>query len=164
MRGEVERLVDRVERVFAGRAWHGPSVLGALRGVDAAEASWRPGPDRHDIWEIVLHIAFWKHEVRKRLGEGAGRFARPPRDWPRVPERRTEAAWREDLALLRAEHAALVATARALDAGRLDERAGRWTRAETLFGVATHDAYHVGQIRLIRRLYEGARGRRRVRA
>ncbi|HEY8470097.1 MAG TPA: DinB family protein [Longimicrobiales bacterium] len=161
---ELERLVHQVERVFAGRAWHGPSVLGALRGVDAAAASWRPGPDRHDIWEIVLHIAFWKHEVRKRLGEDAGRFARSPRDWPRAPERRTGVAWREDLALLRAEHAALIATARALDVAQLDDRAGRWTRGEMLFGIAAHDAYHAGQIRLIRKLYEGARGRRRVRA
>lgn len=164
MNGELERLVDQLERVFTGRAWHGPSLLGALWGVDAAAASWRPGPDRHDIWEIVLHAAFWKHMVRRRLGEEAGQFPRLPRDWPRPPERRTEAAWREDLALLRAEHAALIAAARALDGARLDERAGRWTRAQLLFGIAAHDAYHAGQIRLIVKMLEGARGRRRVRA
>lgn len=161
---ELERLVERMESVFGGKAWHGPSVLGALRGVDAVEASWRPGPGRHDIWELVLHIAFWKHEVRKRLGDDAGRFPRVGRNFPRAPERRTEAAWREDLALLRAEHAALVAWARGLGPATLGEPAGRTTRGEILFGLATHDAYHAGQIRLIRKLYEGARGRKRVRA
>lgn len=164
MSGELERLIARLDGAFAGRAWHGPSVLGALRGVDAVAATWRPGADRHDIWELVLHIAFWKHEVRKRLGADAGRFPRVGRDWPRAPERRTAAAWKEDLALLREEHAALVAAAAVLGESRLEERAGRWTHGENLFGVATHDVYHAGQIRLIRKLYESARGRKRVRA
>jgi len=160
--GELERLVERLERGFSGGAWHGPSVLGALRGVNAAAASWRPGPDRHDIWELVLHLAYWKHEVRRRLGDDAGRFPRVGRDWPRTPERRTEAAWREDLALLRAEHEALVAWARGLDEVALDEPASGTTRGENLFGIIAHDAYHAGQIRLIRKLYEGACGRSRA--
>jgi len=163
MSGQLELLVEQLDRVFAGKAWHGPSVLGALRGVDAAAASWRPGPERHDIWELVLHIAFWKHEVRKRLGGAAGRFPRVGRNFPRPPERRTEAAWREDLALLREAHEALVARARELDDAALEERAGRTTRRETLFGIIARDAYHAGQIGLIRKLHESARGRKRVR-
>lgn len=163
MSGQLALLVEQLDRVFAGKAWHGPSVLGALRGVDAAAASWRPGPERHDIWELVLHLAFWKHEVRKRLGEDASRFPRVGRNWPRPPERRTAAAWREDVALLRAEHAALVAWARGLDEAALAEPVRRTTRGETLFGIITHDAYHAGQIRLIRKLYERARGRKRAR-
>lgn len=33
----------------------------------------------------------------------------------------------------------------------------RWTRGEMILGVAQHDAYHTGQIQLLKRLWSGTR-------
>lgn len=53
---EMDRIVDQLQRAFDGRAWHGPSVMAFLSGVDADQATIRPLKDRHTIWELVLYI------------------------------------------------------------------------------------------------------------
>ena len=72
-----------------GRAWHGGvTPSGAVRGVSAAQAAWRPAPRVHTIWELTLHIAYWKYAIRRQLSAGArGGFPRTPSNWPACPAR-----------------------------------------------------------------------------
>ena len=62
------------------RLWHGgASTLGCLRGVAAEQAMWKPHPDRHSIWELTLHLAYWKYAVRRHLDDSPlGSFPRSP--------------------------------------------------------------------------------------
>lgn len=144
------------------RAWHGgPTPVGALRGVTAAEARWVPAPGRASIWRLTLHIAYWQYAVRRHLVAGpVPRFPRSPANFPAVPTRADEAAWRADRALLATEHRLLSAAIRGFDPDRLDEVpvAGKtWTFGEMITGVALHDAYHAGQLQLLRRLWAARR-------
>jgi DinB superfamily len=134
------------------KAWHGPNLRSALRGVGPGEALWRPGPGRHSIWEIALHCAYWKHRVTVRVTGESTKFGRRGADWPVLPAEPDEGAWRADLALLGSVHAALLA---ACDGGLTARPAGRAGRSpvDQLVGIAFHDVYHAGQIRLIRRMY-----------
>jgi uncharacterized damage-inducible protein DinB len=145
--------------------WHGgPSPVGALRGVTAAEAAWRPTPRRKSIWELTLHIAYWKYTVSRHLERGhAARFPRAPANFPAQPEPSDEAAWARDVRLLRDEHERLVAAVRALperSLGRMPPgeahpgASRRWTYGELVLGIAAHDAYHTGQIQLLKRLWQ----------
>jgi hypothetical protein len=149
--------------------WHGgPSPVGALRGVTAGEAAWRPTPRRKSIWELALHIAYWKYAVRRHLEAGVGRFPRSPANFPAQPEPADEAAWSRDVTLLRGEHERLVDAVRGLHERRLGAvppEGRRWTYGELVLGIAAHDAYHTGQIQLLKRLWQerallGPRGRR----
>lgn len=45
-------LLRWLAEAFDARAWHGTPLSGALRGVTAARAAWRPGAGRHNIWEV----------------------------------------------------------------------------------------------------------------
>jgi len=140
-----------------GRAWHGgATAIGAVRGVSAELARWRPAPGRHSIWALTLHLAYWKYAVRRHLEPAEiPRFPRRPSNWPAVPARADEAAWRADRALLAEEDRRFAAAARAFDPRRLNRRppGGRkWTYGELIIGVAAHDAYHTGQIQLLKRL------------
>ena len=46
------------------------------------ESAWRPHPARHSIQEIVVHAAYWKYAVRRRLkGEKRGSFPLKGSDW-----------------------------------------------------------------------------------
>jgi len=149
-------LVGILEGAFGGKGWQGTTLLGSLRGVTAARATWRPGRRRHGIWELALHAAYWKYAVWRRLTGQAqrGTFPRAPSDWPAVPARPTAAAWRADIRLLRETHVQLVAAVAALPPNRLGARSptGQWTHAQMIAGVAAHDAYHTGQIQLIKKL------------
>jgi DinB superfamily len=157
--GERGRAVALLEEAFRGPAWHGPSLSGVLRGVSAAEASWRPSPGRNTIWEMVLHAAYTKHVVRGRLLQRSERFPRPlPRAWwPAAPEPADDAAWRADRALLVASHEALVDAVRRAPPAALNRRLRR-PLLEHLAGVALHDTYHGGQVGLLRKLYRAQRG------
>lgn len=140
-----------------GRAWHGgPTPIGALRGVSAAQARWVPARRRHAIWELVLHIAYWDYAVRRRLEPDSPPFPRSPANWPGLPPRTDERAWAADRALLAREHALLVRAVRRFDPARWNRRAragGRWTYGDTIVGIVVHDAYHTGQIQLLKRLW-----------
>lgn len=121
-------------------------------------ARWRPAPGRKCIWELALHIAYWKYAVRRKLEGGeAPRFVRSPANWPDLPEPADAAAWTRDVALLRDEHERLAAAILGIPPGRLGRRppGGRqWTYGELIVGIAQHDAYHTGQIQLVKRLWQ----------
>jgi hypothetical protein len=152
----VAQLLEILAHAYDRRSWHGTNLRGSIRGLDAAIASRRPAPGRHNIWELVVHAAYWKYVVRRRLsGEKRGSFVLSGSDWfPRPVRDRDDAAWKQDVALLAAMHTALVEVVAAQTDPQLDHIAqGRSaTRFELIAGVAAHDLYHAGQIQLIKRL------------
>lgn len=159
--GSAGLLVRMIDEAYQKKAWHGANLKGSLRGVGAREAAWRPGPKRHNIWELALHAAYWKYAVWRRLtGVKRGSFPIPGSNWFARPTSPTEKAWRKDLALLDEQHRRLRDAAARISTERLDERtAGSGVSNLTvLYGIAAHDAYHTGQIQLIRRLFR-ERGR-----
>src|SRR3989454_6943666 len=148
-------LLDVFNQAFSGRSWHGTPLWGALRGVSPSLALWRPGRGRHNIWELVLHTAYWKCMVRRRLVRDPDiKFPRPGANFPPLPARRDAAAWKRDRALLDEQHALLRRVIARLDPGQLGRRAWRskWSVAANVYGIASHDLYHAGQIQLIKRL------------
>ncbi len=153
----IRLLLEVLDGAFTAKGWQGSTLSGAVRGLTPAQALWRPGGarSRHNIWEVVLHTAYWKHVVRERV-EDRGRtpFARAPRNFPGLPARRDAAAWKADRALARRQHELLKRTVARLKPSRLDARVGgsRWRVAELIFGVGAHDLYHTGQIQLLKAL------------
>ena len=151
----IQLLLEILDEAFDHKGWHGTTLRGALRGLTPRQALWRPNPRRHCVWDLVLHTAYWKYAVRRRLGSGGvGSFPRAPSNWPRLPARPDGRAWKADVALLEAEHAALRAAVAALPARALDAPSakGTWRQREQIHGVAAHDLYHTGQIQLLKRL------------
>jgi hypothetical protein len=148
-------LLEVVDQAFDRRAWHGTNLLGSVRGLTPREALWRPGRGRHCIWELVLHTAYWKYIVRRRLERDPGlEFPRSGSNWIRLPERTDAAAWKRDVALLKEQHRLLRATIARFPAGRLRQKGWRsgWSNIQHIYGIASHDLYHAGQIQLLKRL------------
>ena len=152
------KLLARTLQPLRGQAWHGgPTPSGALRGVSPAEARWRPSRGRHTIWELALHAAYWKYAVRRRLlGADLPHFPRSPANWPAMPEPADARAWAADRELLAAEHQLLLETVEDFPAARLGRHSGRkrWSYGDLIIGIVMHDAYHAGQIQLMKRLYD----------
>jgi hypothetical protein len=150
---EMALLLDLLDEAFDKKSWHGPNLRGSLRGVTAAQAAWRPGPDRHNIWELALHTAYWKYVVRRRIaGEKRGSFVLPGSNFFPRPVDPSEAAWKNDVGILVAEHRQLrLAVAQLPSGGRADRTKWR-SMLHMIRGIAAHDLYHAGQVRLLRRL------------
>jgi hypothetical protein len=144
-----------IDEAFEKKAWHGPNLRGSIRGIDAHRAAWRPGPNRHNIWEIVIHAAYWKYAVRRRiLGEKRGSFPLKGSNWFVRPTRLTDEAWRDDITLLEDTHRKIRSAVAAFSAKDLDTipRGSKVSNAAIIYGIALHDVYHAGQIQLLKRL------------
>ncbi|HEV8394408.1 MAG TPA: DinB family protein [Vicinamibacterales bacterium] len=159
----LDPLLVQLDTAYNNVSWHGPNLRGSLRGVSLDAAAWRPQPGAHNVWELLVHAAYWKYAAWRRLtGAARGSFPLEGSNFFERPVERTASAWRADLRLLEARHrelrAAVAATApRALDA-RLP--GSRVTRLRLITGVAAHDVYHAGQIQLLKKLYSRRRAGR----
>jgi uncharacterized damage-inducible protein DinB len=160
-------ILSAIDEAYNRQSWHGPNLRGSIRGVTAAQAAWRPGRGRHNIWELVLHAAYWKYTVWRRLtGEKRGSFEVEGSNFFQRPVVRTERAWRADIAILERAHRRLRSAIAALPPAHLSRRArGANTSNRFLIqGIAAHDLYHAGQIQLLKRLQPARTARRRRRS
>lgn len=152
-------LSRALARVHDGQPWHGPSRAAILVDVSWEIAAWRPGPETHSIWDIVLHMRSWTREVTRRLGGGVP--AEPlDGDWP-APTAPSADAWREALDTLDAAHRELVQLVGGMDdvalEAKVKDRPGdppthAISMRAMVASLAEHDIYHSGQIAMLKRL------------
>jgi len=155
MNGALRPVQLLVDEAYTGRSWHGTTLRGSIRGLSPAEAGWRPGRGRHNIREIVLHAAYWKYAVRRRIsGDKRGSFPLKGSNFFLRPARGEETTWADEVALLDSEHALLRKMIASLgDRDLLRRSPGtRFTTGGLIRGIAAHDLYHAGQIQLVKRL------------
>jgi hypothetical protein len=152
---DIQLLLRLLDEAYSVKTWHGPNLKGSLRGLAAATAAWRPGPNRHNIWEIAVHAGYWKYVVRRRLlGEKRGSFALKGSNWFARPQELSDRAWKSDLALLDQEHATLKEAVAGLNPALLifTPAGSKVSNLALISGIANHDVYHAGQIQLLKRL------------
>lgn len=152
---EIELLIRQLEQAFHRRSWHGTNLLGSVRGLELEEAAWRPQAGRHNIWEIIVHAAYWKYTVYRRImGESRGSLALKGANWFERPIEKTEAALKADVKMLKEYHGRLIVAVRLLEPARLGEfpAGSKFTYRDLVIGVAAHDLYHAGQIQILKRL------------
>jgi uncharacterized damage-inducible protein DinB len=156
---EIESLTEDLRHAWSGDPWFGPSLAMLLEGVTAAQAAERPIPGAHTIRELVHHLAAWADEVTRRL---AGSPPEMPRagDWP-TGGTDGDAEWPRARAELDRAHAALLAALRRFPPERLDVMVGSerdrplgagYSYRRMIQGLAEHDAYHAGQIALLKKI------------
>lgn len=157
--GEIELLLAMLDDAFDKPAWHGPNLRGTLRRLSVAEAMWRPQPKRHCIAEIVVHCAYWKYAARRRLrGDKRGSFPLKGSNWFALPTKLTDDQLKEYVRILDAEHAALRQTVVELPPSQLlvVPQGAKVTNQKLIYGIAAHDVYHAGQIRLLKAMQSKA--------
>lgn len=156
---ERSNLADQLERSFRGGAWHGPSLLEILGGLEASTASWRFAPGLNTILETVEHLAFWFADTAGRLEGGMPDPNRQDRSWGRSHED-AQADWATALAALESAHRALREAILGLSEDALGSvPPGSESDARSLIlGTLQHSAYHAAQIQLLRRFAEAQAG------
>ncbi len=153
--GEIALLLRILDESYDRKSWHGPNLKGAIRRLSAEQAAWRPQPSRHSIAEHVVHCAYWKYALRRRLrGDKRGSFALKGSNWFSISTPLNEPSWKENLALLESEHCLLRTEIEVFPIERLNDlpEGGKIPYVNMLYGTALHDVYHAGQIQLLKRL------------
>ena len=157
-------LLCLVDEAYDKTAWHGPNLRSSIRRVSVEQAVWRPGRGRHNVAEIVVHCAYWKYAVRRRIRrDKRGSFPLKGSNWFTLPGRLTDAQWRDYVALLDEQHRRLREAIAAAPSSRLSTtRSGKSVFAAHVYGIVLHDTYHTGQIRTLKVLYKQTTGAKKT--
>lgn len=148
-----DTIIAELDEVYYGPAWHGPSLRESLDGVTAGVAAFKIAPNRNSIWELVQHLTHGRHLLIERLTQTTFDYPSAVREpwWPVANTDASDASWKRELQLLDDYHRRLVEAVRSATDAQLarSPNSGDQTLAQQLLGMAIHDAYHAGQIRLI---------------
>lgn len=154
--GEV--VVNHIHTTLEDEEWQWqPPLRGAVRGLTAAEAAWKPSPERHSIWQIVRHLTLWKRGVLAAWnGDPPDGRELAAADWRDVSGE--DAAWDRDRRELLQVSEEFLTRAQTADDAALSKQI-TWYRggpaqplAMRLIRTTTHDIYHAGQIMYLRAL------------
>jgi len=140
---------------MSGPMWHGPSLTDLLGDITADDAAARPIRKGHTIWELVLHMASWTEIVRGRLASTPAPEPTAAQDWPSIPDTSAE-AWRSAVQRLKDAHHDLAAEVAELSDDKIKALVpGKDHPVTTMIhGIIEHDAYHGGQIAVLKRALE----------
>ena len=152
---ERDILLTQLEQAFRRKSWHGTNLLGSIRGIGVETAAWRPTAGRHNIWELIVHAAYWKYSVLRRFsGDTRLTFPLKGSNWFIRPVEKTESALKADITRLKDYHGKLIDAVAKFPAHRLSgiAKGSSTSYLDLAIGVAAHDLYHAGQIQLLKRL------------
>ena len=151
-----QELLQEYQEVFEGSPWYGSAVIKTLRRIPFYLVNQKIQPQAHSIAELLRHMLAWRTFVLEKLRENAGFDIElnSTADWEEGVKVHTEAEWEELLQLLEDSQQKM----EQLLAGKSEEWlaqpvAGKpYANIFMLRGILYHDVYHLGQIRLIKKL------------
>lgn len=148
-------LLNLAEEAYYRKAWHGPNLHSSLKGVTAAQALMRPNKERHNIYEVSVHAAYWVYRVIRWIRKSNDlKFPIRGTNWFESPNTLTENEWKKVKKILNEFHEKLYNLILDLDSKEIKGRPAKEKQKinRLLIGIAMHDVYHAGQIQLIKKL------------
>ena len=150
-----ELLLQQFDRCYDRNGWF-VAIRNALDGVTVEQAAWKPdGYDDNCIWELVSHVTYYINAYVLRFKGIAFEYDVADNDETFSTGEFSESDWQADLARFDAvvrEFRELLANA---DEAKLDEPVPAKTDRkwwEVIADINAHNAYHGGQILLLRKL------------
>lgn len=146
--------INRIAKLFAdlqhGDCWIGINFKEALYGVDAALAVKTVSNHTNNIWQLVFHLTYWRTSVINRLNCS---LTPPPFKDFALPDDLSEENWKQALLDFENCYHQLRSTILNFKAEKLDKPSPRpeQTYYQLMMGCLQHDAYHLGQIVLIKK-------------
>lgn len=148
-------LLGQFAACYDKNAWF-VAIKNALDGVTAEQAVWKPAGADNSIWEIVSHLSFYNYAYVERFKGLAYEYSVDDNDATfTAAEGATDAAWAAEAARLDA----ILTEFRELIAGADDSKFNEPVSGENpvkwkvlISNINTHNAYHGGQILLLRKL------------
>lgn len=145
MKSEIQNIINTLKHTFEKNAWHGPSVLEVLEGVNESNAIKRLGAS-HSIIELVAHMTAWRNYVVEKLN---GNDSFELMDDENFPDHTN---WQVVVTLLKENQQKLLDALAKTPTEKLNEKVpGREFKFYVmLHGIIHHDIYHIGQIQLLK--------------
>ena len=142
----IKLLLKDLDNFFYGPNFWQAGLFAQVKDLTHEQALWKPAPDRHCIWDILLHVNSWKWFAGEIL-KGNKVESMKEINWQKLPELPDEAKWQNEIEKaknLHEEFKTLVVTASPdlFDPSK--------ENIEYYQQVLYHDCYHTGQIGMLR--------------
>lgn len=150
MANEINRILKLFADLEHGDCWIGNNFKETLHGVDAQTACKNISGKTNSIWQLIAHITYWRTSVVNRL---TGSTNPPPFQDFLLPEVCNEENWRQALHDFEAAYHLLRNAIHHFNEDNLDKPSVRndQTNYELIMGCLQHDAYHLGQMMLLKK-------------
>ena len=149
-----EHLAEQFTVCYDRNTWF-VALKNTLEGVTANEAVWKPEGSDNSIWETVSHLNYYNYAYVERFKGVDYEYDVDDNDATFVSGEPTEEAWKAEVARLDSiltEFRDLIINA---EDSKLDERVSQTNLASwatLISNINAHNAYHAGQILLLRKL------------
>ncbi|WP_145136903.1 MULTISPECIES: DinB family protein [Paenibacillus] len=149
---QTQVLLQRWDECFGQEDWY-PPLVPALEGVTAEEAAWKPkGEAVNSIWENVNHLLYYKeYHLQRMRGENPD-FKASSNDETFSNVEDGDEAWQKTVDRLKKVHGEIRSFLSGLSDSELNAPFPTRPLASLIHSLMMHDAYHTGQIILLRKL------------
>ena len=136
-------LLEELRSTHNQEDWFVPANI-AVEGLTPEQASWTDGKGNHSVGQLANHLIFWdERNLAKFKGEQPAKYSGnndetfnnfDTKNWPETVKRLDEVMTEWEKAVETAD----------------DKKLDAW--ASTIGKIATHNAYHIGQMIYVRKL------------
>lgn len=148
---EIKRVTALLKDIYEGSPWIDVNLVDSLATVTAKQAAMHIRPGINSIWEITNHLIKWRENVLARID---GKIIKTPSHNYFMPVKdQSEKAWANTLNKLAASQVRWMERMKKLKLSDFKTiyPVNRLTNYEHIQGIIQHDAYHLGQINLLKR-------------
>lgn len=133
-----------------GDPWIDVSLMGLLQDIEPTSAAQNNG-NFNSIWQLTQHLVLWRLAIFNRM-QGVSQPS-PNHNYILPVVEASNKAWKKLLTELASSQKALIGFMKTLDDEQLDNiwPGKHYTVYELLHGLLQHDAYHMGQIALLKK-------------
>lgn len=149
-----ETILDQFSTCYDENGWF-VSVRNAIDGLNVEEAAWKPNDNVNCIWETLSHLTYYNNAYLQRFKGIDFQYDVDNNDQTFSTGEYTEEDWQADVARFDGVMTEWRRLLESADESKFSESVpnkGETTWAEIVGLINTHNAYHGGQILLLRKL------------
>lgn len=145
---ETDRIIKLFEDLYHGTPWLDVTFMDTLNNLTPEQAAKKLHPGWNSAWEVLNHLTSWRMAVLERIeGKEVGaenNFFAPITD-------QSLPAWNKTLDKFRESQDKWIQYLRNFSENDFDKVPDKkpFSKYELIHGILLHDAYHLGQIRIL---------------
>ena len=140
------KIIDNMDTVFRGDAWHGPSVMEIINSLPVSKLQEQHTISKQSISQNIFHLTAYKKYVLEKLNDNIHfRLETDEQNWGTPEELLDHVQLKKNLI---DAHTQLINKLEQLDDSILEKNVpGEYYNFYTLLnGLIQHDTYHLGMI------------------
>lgn len=147
-RNELEKIIENLDTVFRGDAWHGPSVMEISRSMPAEVVDKPHAISKFTIAQIVFHLTAWREFVIQKLNDNIHFDLQTDEENYGTVEETSAQNWQNLLQNLQNKQKELIKVLENFDDSLLQKTVPGcyYDYYKLLTGLIQHDTYHLGMI------------------